>query len=152
MSNIAITFLVLGLVVVLFIWNRFPVELVALGSGLALYGAGVINLNAAISGFGDPTVVFIAALFVVSEGLDAGGVVAWIGRELVARGSSDPRRLLVATLVLVAVLTAFITPNGSVAALMPVVVRRAASARNDRDCLLLRQPPVARAQTASADT
>jgi Na+/H+ antiporter NhaD/arsenite permease-like protein len=73
MSDIAVSFVVLAAVVVLFVWNRFPVELVALGAALTLWATGVLDLDQTFAGFGDPTVIFIASLFVVSEGLDAGG-------------------------------------------------------------------------------
>jgi di/tricarboxylate transporter len=125
-SDASITFIVLAVVVVLFVWNVVPVELVAVGAALTLYATGVLTLNQSLAGFGDPTVLFIAALFVVSEGLDAGGVTAWLGRELVARAGENRTRLLVFTLLLAALLTAFITPNASVTALMPVVVVMAA--------------------------
>ena len=74
-----ITFLILGAVVVLFVWNRIPVELVAVGAALSLYFTGVLEVEEALTSFGDPAVVLIAALFVVSEGLDATGVTAWAG-------------------------------------------------------------------------
>ena len=73
MSDITVSFAVLAAVVVLFVWNRFPVELVALGAALTLWATGVLDLDQTFAGFGDPTVIFIASLFVVSEGLDAGG-------------------------------------------------------------------------------
>jgi uncharacterized BrkB/YihY/UPF0761 family membrane protein len=38
MNGIAVSFAVLAAVVVLFVWNRFPVELVALGAALTLVG------------------------------------------------------------------------------------------------------------------
>ena len=79
MSDTTLTFLVLGAVVVLFVWNRLPVEAVAVGAALALWATGVLSVNQAIAGFGDSTVVFIAALFVVSEGIDSTGVTAWAG-------------------------------------------------------------------------
>ncbi len=41
MADSTISFLVLGAVVVLFVWNRLPVELVAIGAGLTLYATGV---------------------------------------------------------------------------------------------------------------
>jgi len=66
-----VSLVVLGLVVVLFVANRLPVEVVAIGSALVLWAAGVIDLDQAVAGFGDPTVILIAALFVVSEGLDS---------------------------------------------------------------------------------
>ena len=47
----------------------------------------MLDFTEAIAGFGDSTVVMIAALFVVSEGLDSTGVTAWIGQRLIgARG------------------------------------------------------------------
>ena len=66
--------------------------------------------------------LFIASLFVVSESLDATGVTAWAGQQLVARVGESRTRLLVLMLLLVAVLTALISVNGAVAALVPVAV------------------------------
>ena len=73
------------MVVVVFVWDRFPVALVALGVALSLWATGVLDLEQALAGFGDPTVFFIAALFVVSDALDATGVTAWAGQQLIAR-------------------------------------------------------------------
>lgn len=122
MSHVTITLVVLGATVVLFVVNRFPPEVVAIGAALALYAAGVLSSDQVVSGFGDPAVAFIASLFVVSEGLDASGVTAWAGQKLIAHAGASPRRLLVSMLGLVAVASALITPNGSVAALLPVGV------------------------------
>ena len=122
MSDEAITFAVVGVTVAVFIWDRLPVAVVAVGVALALWATGVLDLEQALAGFGDPTVVFIAALFVVSEALDATGVTAWAGEQLIARAGESRARVLVLTMLLCAALTALITVNGSVAALVPVVV------------------------------
>ena len=53
MSDIAITFAIVGAVVVLFVWNRVPVVLVALGTALSLYFTGVLDLQQALGGLGD---------------------------------------------------------------------------------------------------
>jgi di/tricarboxylate transporter len=121
-SEIAITFAVIGVIVVLFIWGRFPVEVVAIGAALALWATGILTLDQSLAGFGDATVLFIAALFVVSESLDATGVTAWAGQSLIDRAGSSRARLLVLTMIVVALLTAIITVNAAVAALLPVVV------------------------------
>jgi len=109
--------------IVLFIWNRVPVITVALGVSLALYASGLLSLNQAISGFGDPAVMFIATLFVVSAALERTGVTAWAGQMLIQGAGEDSRaRLLILNGILVALLTALISLNGAVAALLPVVV------------------------------
>ena len=122
MSSTTTTFAILAGIVVLFVSNRVPVVLVAIGTALALYFTGVLNLEQSLRGFGDPAVIFIASLFVVSAGLDATGVTAWAGQHLIARAGQSRVRLLVLTMVLVALLTALISINGAVAALLPVVI------------------------------
>ena len=82
----------------------------------------MLGLEDALAGFGDPTVIFIASLFVISEALDASGVTAWVGQELVGRVGESRTKLIVYTMALVALLTALINVNGAVAALVPVAV------------------------------
>ena len=45
MNEAALTLLTLAGVVVLFVSNRVPVEIVAVGSALVLYGLGIISLT-----------------------------------------------------------------------------------------------------------
>lgn len=116
------TFVILGLAVVAFVSGRIPIEIVALGVALGLWASGVLTLPEALSGFADPTVLFIASLFVVSEALDSTGVTAWIGQTVIGRAGTRPRRLTMIVGVMAAVLAGFISINGAVAALLPVVV------------------------------
>ena len=81
MSDISITFGVIGAIVILFVWGRLPVEVVAIGAALALWATGVLSLTDALAGFGDTTVLFIASLFVVSESLNASGVTTLSGES-----------------------------------------------------------------------
>jgi di/tricarboxylate transporter len=122
MSDIGITFAVIAAIVVLFVWNRLPVEVVAIGATLVLWATGILDLGQALGGFGDATVIFIATLFVVSEALDSTGVTAWAGGQLIARAGESRVRLVLLMMLLVAGLTAVISVNGAVAALLPVVV------------------------------
>lgn len=122
MSEIVIVFAIIAVVVALFIWDRLPVVVVCLGCALALWASGVLTLNQAMAGFGDPATIFIAALFVVGGGLEATGVTAWAGQKLTEAAGDSRTRLIVAMMALVAALTALIGPTGAVAALMSVVV------------------------------
>ena len=81
--------------------------------------------------------IFIASLFVVSEGLDATGVTAWAGQALIARAGQSRTRLLVLMMLLVAVLTALISVNGAVAALLPVVAVMAVRLRMSPSQILM---------------
>lgn len=122
MSDATIVFIVVGAAVALFVTGRVPVEIVALGVALSLYLTDVLSLQQSLAGFGDPTVIFIASLFVVSEALDATGVTAWAGQELIERSGGSRARVLVLAMLLAAFMSALVTPNGAVSALIPVVV------------------------------
>ena len=137
MSDETITFLVLGAVVAIFVWDRVPVAIVALGVALSLWATGVLDLDQSLAGFGDPTVIFIASLFVVSEALDATAVTTWAGQHLIAQAGDSRARVLVLMMLLCAGLTALITVNGSVAALVPVVVVMAVRLRSETSQLLM---------------
>ena len=137
MSDAAITLAVLAGLVVLFVWSRFPIEVVALGATLTLYATGVLSLDQVTAGLGDETVIFIASLFIVSAGLDAGGVTTWAGQQLVRFSGESRARLLLLMMLMTAALTALITPNGSVAALLPVVIVTAGRLRRPPSQLLM---------------
>lgn len=125
MSDSTVSLLLLGVVVVLFIWNRIPVEIVAIGTAVALWATGLLTTGQAMSGFGDPVTLFIASVLVVGEALDASGATSWAAQRLTGRVGDHPRRLLVLTMVMGAALTPLITLNGAVAALLPIVMAMA---------------------------
>jgi di/tricarboxylate transporter len=122
MTHILITFAIIGAMVLLFVSNRVPIAVAALGAALVLYATGILDLSEALAGFGDPTVLFIASLFVVSASLDSSGVTAWAGQVLIRYAGESRTRLLVLSMMLVAFLTALIGSGGAVAALLPVLV------------------------------
>ena len=138
MSPIAYTAAIIAVVVVLFVWNRLPVVVVAMATALALWATGVLTIGQALGGFGDPAVIFIASLFVVSAGLEVTGVTAWAGQLLIRGAGEESRtRLLLLTMSLVALLTALISVNGAVAALLPVVVVIAVRLKRNSSQLLM---------------
>ncbi len=77
--------------VAVFVWDRLPVGGRGIRRRAVALGDGVLELEQALAGFGDPTVIFIASLFVVSEALDSTGVTAWAGQELI-RGRETAAR------------------------------------------------------------
>lgn len=122
MNDIAITLLILVAAIVLFVWNCISVSIIALLVALSLWATGILTMQEIFEGFGSPTIVLIASLFVVAEGLDAAGLTTWSGQLLVQHAGDSRVRLIVFTMLITAVLSALITPNGAVAALFPMCV------------------------------
>jgi di/tricarboxylate transporter len=122
MTDIWIVFAIIAGIIVLFIWDRIPVIAVCMAAALALWATGILSLQQSLAGFGDPAVIFIAALFVVSGGLEVAGVTTWAGQLLIRQAGESRTRLIVLMMGFVGVLAAMISVNGAVAALLPVVV------------------------------
>jgi di/tricarboxylate transporter len=130
MDPMLLTFLILGVTIALFIWDKIRSDLVALLSLLALYLFGIITLPQALSGFGDSTVIMIAALFVVGEGLSRSGITTWVSQQILALAGNSPRRLLIMVMLGAALLSAFISNTGTVATLLPAIIAIAWSVRS----------------------
>lgn len=117
-----LTFAILGLTIALFIFSRLRADLVALLSLLALFATGILTSKQALSGFADSTVIMVAALFVVGEGLSRTGITAWLGQFFMRQAGDSDLRLMVVVMLGTAVLSAFLSNTGTVAMLLPAVV------------------------------
>ena len=92
---------ILFITIALFIWGKFPPDVVALIAMLSLYLFGILEVKEALSGFSNTTVIMIAALFIIGEGLSRTGWTALAGKFFVEwAGKSVPKLLvgIVATL------------------------------------------------------
>nr|WP_298929501.1 SLC13 family permease [uncultured Allomuricauda sp.] len=119
---------ILGVTIALFIWGKFPPDVVALMSMLTLYLTGILDVKETLSGFSNTTVIMIAALFIIGEGLSRTGWTALAGQRFVSwAGRSIPKLLVIVTLG-ASVLSGFVSNTGTVAALLPVTVSAAWSA------------------------
>ena len=63
------TLIILSITILLFLWGKFSPDVVALLSMVSLFLFGVLSMSETLSGFSNPTVIMIASLFVIGEGL-----------------------------------------------------------------------------------
>lgn len=129
MSEVALVFLILFVTVILFMSDKLALDLVGLMALLALYLSGLVTINEALAGFSNPVVVTLAALFVVGGALFRTGVAASLGDWLSQKGGSNPTRLIALTMILSALLSAFMSSTGTVAILIPAVLGVSQSTR-----------------------
>lgn len=119
-------FALLALCVGCFIANRPRTDVVALVALLALVLGGTLTVEEALSGFSEPSVILIAAFFVIGEGLVRTGVAYRVGDWLVARAGNNETRLLVLLMLAVAGLGSVMSSTGVVAIFIPVALSVAA--------------------------
>lgn len=107
---------------VFFVTELIPADMTAVGVLVGLLVTGILTPGEALSGFSSPATITVAALFILSTGLSATGVVAYMGMRLTELTSSRPRLLLPVLLVTIAFISAFINNTAAVAVFLPLVL------------------------------
>lgn len=106
----------------LFATGKVRMDAVALFVIVAFVLSGTLTLPEAFSGFSDPNVILIAALFIIGDGLVRTGVATVVGTWLVKMAGSSEIKMLVLLMITVAGLGAFMSSTGVVAIFIPVVL------------------------------
>lgn len=115
-----ITLIVLVGAVVLFVSEKLPVDVVALLILGSLLVFGVVSPGEALSGFSSPATITVAAMFVLSAGLQRSGALRGVG-ELLSR-VRWPWLLGLLMMLLAAFASAFINNTAIVAVFLPLVI------------------------------
>jgi di/tricarboxylate transporter len=109
--------------VLMFMLGRPRADAVGLLMMVALPLTGVISAREAVSGFANPNIILIAAMFVLGEGLARTGVAQRLGDWLVTRGGNQPARLIALLMLIVGALGSVMYSTGVVAIFIPVALR-----------------------------
>ena len=118
-------FIILFVTIVLFIWGKYPPDIIALISMLSLFLTGILELKETLSGFSNPTVIMIAALFIIGEGLSKTGWTALAGKKFIQLAGSSVTKLLVIITFGSGFLSGIVSNTGTVATLLPVTISSA---------------------------
>ncbi|MFO1115938.1 MAG: SLC13 family permease [Beijerinckiaceae bacterium] len=121
--QLTLVLLLLAAAIVMFVAGRPRMDAVALLVMVMLPFTGVVTMSEALAGFSDPSIVLIAALFVVGEGLVRTGIARRVGDWLDSSARGDETRLMTLLMGAVATLGSFMSSTAVVAIFIPVVLR-----------------------------
>ena len=121
-SEIVLTLTILAIAVVLFITEKLRVDVVALLVLLCLALTRLVTPDEAISGFSNPAVVTVWAMFILSGGLSRSGVANLIGRQVLRLAGQSEGWLIVVIMLIGGAMSAFMNNVAVTAMLLPVVV------------------------------
>ncbi len=116
---------ILTITIGLFVWGKYSPDVIALVSMLSLFLCGILNLNETLSGFSNPTVIMIASLFIIGEGLSQTGWTALAGKKLISLAQKSVPKLLIIITLGSGVLSGFVSNTGTVATLLPATISSA---------------------------
>src|SRR3974377_427401 len=126
-ASLVVVLVLLASAIAIFAINKPRLDAVALIMLGVLPFTGVLTVNEALSGFSDPNIVLIAALFVIGDGLARTGVAQRLGDWLIAQAGNDEVRLIVLLMVVVCGLGANMRSTAVTAVFIPVALRIAQS-------------------------
>ena len=123
MSSSIIAIIIAAITIVLFMWNKLPMSVVAMGSSVAM---GILipemDLSAVYAGFSAPGWAMVVGMCIVSAALFETGVAQRIGEKI---GNSflakTERRFIVTVSAVCCLMSAFMSNNGTVAIWMPLI-------------------------------
>lgn len=130
-------FIIIAVAALLMTTNRVRYDLIAVVVILALMLTGILPVNAALSGFGNPVVILIAGLLIVGEMLDRTGVARFVGDWIGEHSQGSQSRLLIMLMLACALLSAVMSSTAVVAIFIPIVMRIARRSHGGAGQLLL---------------
>ena len=119
MSPTTITLIFLAFAVVMFVTEKIPLAVTSMIVCIGLVITGVLNVNDAFSGFINSNVILFVAMFIVGGALFETGMANEIG-SLVTKFAKSERGLIVAIMVIVGVMSGFLSNTGTAAVLIPI--------------------------------
>ena len=117
--EIVLVLLILSASITLLVTNKVSPDVVALLTVLALLLTGLLQVTEALAGFGNPAVITIASIGLVTAGLTNTGVAAWIGRRLLRIAGDREGRLVAVAMTAAATLSLVMNNIASASVLLP---------------------------------
>lgn len=123
--------------IILFVTEYIPLDLTSALIIVILMALGLITPEEGIAGFSNPATVTVAAVLVLSAGLQKTGVIDVIGYKIIEVSDGNPRKYLAVMMVSVGLLSAFINNTAAVAIFLPIVINSAQSMKMSPSKLLI---------------
>ncbi len=120
--EIALVLAIVAAALVLFVTEWVRNDIVALLVLLAVALTGLVGPREALSGFSNPAVITVWAVFILSGGLQRTGVATMLGNQILRLMGSGEVRLIVGLMITAAFFSAFMNNVGVAALLLPVVM------------------------------
>ncbi|MGQ0761067.1 MAG: SLC13 family permease [Acidobacteriota bacterium] len=116
------TVLILLAAVYGFVSERIPPDLVSLLALLALLVLGILSPGEAFSGFSHPATISVAAVLVLSAGIERTGLLSFVARRVLEPLGKSEVLLTLLIMLVIAFLSALINNTAAVAVFIPVVI------------------------------
>jgi di/tricarboxylate transporter len=106
----------------LLIAGKASLDALGIGMIVAVVVTGIVGLKEALAGFSDTTIVTLAGLYVVAEGLTRTGALEFVARAVLRLSRGSERRALLLLCSTAAVISGFVSDTAVVLVFLPIVL------------------------------
>ena len=117
-----VTLLILAAAMYGFVSERLAPDVTSLLALIALLLTGVLTPYEAFSGFSHPATISVAAVLVLSAGVERTGALSYIARRLLTPIGNSELTLTIVIMVIISALSAFVNNTAAVAVFIPVLM------------------------------
>ncbi len=128
MSQMTVALIILAVMIVLFIWEPWPIMVTAIGASIAYAYAGIIPIKEIFAGYNSNTIVLLAGMMIVGSSLFHTGITDIIGEKMVKITGKSERNIVLATLIVSCALSSICSNIGVMTAMAPLVTAMCLSA------------------------
>lgn len=121
--DMIIVFAVLGLAIILFVFDLLRVDLVGMLMMVLLPLTGVISAQEAVAGLSSNAVVSIIAVMILGAGLNKTGVMNVVAAKIIKVAGSSESRIMTVVSLTVAIISSFMQNIGAAALFLPATMR-----------------------------
>ena len=122
-NEMLIVFALLGLAIVLFVFDLLRVDLVGLSMMVLLPLTGVVSPEEAVAGLSSNAVVSIIAVMIIGAGLNKTGVMHALASRIIKIAGRSEKRIMLVIAATVAFISSFMQNIGAAALFMPATMR-----------------------------
>lgn len=120
-GQIAIALAILAVMIILFIWEPFPIIVTAIGASIVCAYTGLIEVKDIFAGYNNTTIILLAGMMVVGSSLFHSGVTDVIGQKMAQLTGKSERNIIAATMIVSCLLSAVCSNIGVMVAMAPLV-------------------------------
>ncbi len=120
--EIAFVFILLGLALASFVWEKLPPDVTALSLFAILMATGILPAQEAFSVFSNPAPITVGAMFIISAALDRCGVIERMANALEGLAKLSYIPFLVVIMLISGSVSAFINNTPVVVVMLPIVL------------------------------
>ena len=120
-----VAILIVAGMLVMFVRERYPVEVVALSGAALMLVLGIVPEASALSVFSNPAPWTIAAMFLIVGGLVRTGALDFLSQSAVSHAAERPRATLLILTLTVLAMSAFVNNTPIVVVMIPIFMQLA---------------------------